>query len=122
MIYVDLLHGLEVLWINIRLNHLASVANTNSAKKRIQIAERNRLQNKNYKSTVRTLIKRCFVACSTSNKELGDEAKADLQKTFNAAFSKIDKAVKKGVLHRNTGANQKSRLSIALKKVLNEVA
>ena len=97
------------------------MANTNSAKKRIQIAERNRLQNKNYKSTVRTLMKRCFVASGSLSKEPGDEAKADLQKTFNAAFSKIDKAVKKGVLHRNTGANQKSRLSVALKKVLKEV-
>jgi len=97
------------------------VANINSAKKRIQIADRNRLQNKNYKSTVRTLMKRCFVACGNFDKELGDEAKADLQKTFNAAFSKIDKAVKKGVLHRNTAANQKSWLSLALKKVMNEV-
>ena len=97
------------------------MANTNSAKKRIQIAERNRLQNKNHKSTVRTLMKRFFVACGTFDKGSGDEDKADLQKTFNAAFSKIDKAVKKGVLHRNTGANQKSRLSFALKKVLNEV-
>ena len=97
------------------------MANTNSAKKRIQISERNRLQNKNYKSTVRTLMKRCFVACGTFDKEPADEAKADLQKTFNEAFSKIDKAVKKGVLHKNTGANQKSRLSIALKKVLKEV-
>ena len=97
------------------------MANTNSAKKRIQIAERNRIQNKNYKSTVRTLIKRCFVACETLDEEPGDEAKSDLQKTFSAAFSKIDKAVKKGVLHRNTGANQKSRLTYALKKVLKEV-
>ena len=97
------------------------MANTNSAKKRIQIAERNRLQNKNYKSTVRTLMKRCFVECGTFDDKSGDEAKADLQKTFNSAFSKIDKAVKKGVLHRNTGANQKSRLSVALKKVLKEV-
>ena len=98
------------------------MANNNSAKKRIQIAERNRLENKNYKSTVRTLMKRCFVACGAFDQESGDTAKADLQKTFNAAFSKIDKAVKKGVMHRNTGANQKSRLSVALKKVLNEVA
>ena len=97
------------------------MANTNSAKKRIQIAERNRLENKNYKSTVRTLMKRCFVASDSFEKEPGDEAKADLQKTFNAAFSKIDKAVKKGIFHRNTGANQKSRLSLALKKVLKEV-
>jgi len=97
------------------------VANTKSAKKRIQIAERNRLQNKNYKSTVRTLIKRCFVACGIFEKEPGEESKADLQKTFNSAFSKIDKAIKKGAMHKNTGANQKSRLSSALKKVLNEV-
>ena len=97
------------------------MANTNSAKKRIQIAERNRIQNKNYKSTVRTLMKRCFVACGTFDKEPGDEAKAELQQALNAAFSKIDKAVKKGVMHKNTGANQKSRLSFAIKKVLKEV-
>jgi len=97
------------------------VANNNSAKKRIQIAERNRLQNKNYKSTVRTLIKRFLVACGSFEKEPGEESKADLQKTFNAAFSKIDKAVKKGVFHKNTGANQKSRLSSAFKKVMKEV-
>ena len=97
------------------------MANTKSAKKRIQVAERNRLQNKNYKSTVRTLMKRCFLACGLYEKESGDDSRADLQKTFNSAFSKIDKAVKKGVLHRNTGANQKSRLSAALKKAFNEV-
>ena len=97
------------------------MANTNSAKKRIQIAERNRLENKNYKSTVRTLMKRCFVACGAFEKEPGDDSKADLQQTFNLAFSKIDKAVKKGVFHRNTGANQKSRLSNAFKKLLKEV-
>ena len=50
------------------------MANTNSAKKRIQIAERNRLQNKNYKSSVRTLMKRCFVACGTFAKDPADHA------------------------------------------------
>ena len=66
-------------------------------------------------------MKQCFVACGIFEKEPADASKADLQKTFNLAFSKIDKAVKKGVLHKNTGANQKSRLSFALKKVLKEV-
>ena len=94
------------------------MANNKSAKKRIQIAERHRIENKNYRSTVRTLMKRCFVACDIFEKEPGDESKSELQKTFNLAFSKIDKAVKKGVFHKNTGANQKSRLSVALKKVL----
>ena len=65
-------------------------------------------------------MKRCFVACDLFEKEPGDDSKADLQKTFNLAFSKIDKAVKKGVFHKNTGANQKSRLSVSLKKVLKE--
>ena len=93
------------------------MANTNSAKKRIQIAERNRLQNKNYKSTVRTLMKRCFVECGTFDKKPGDEAKADLQKTFNAAFSKIDKATKKNVLHKNTAARKKRVLANAFNSI-----
>ena len=42
--------------------------------------------------------------------------------TLGAAFSKIDKAVKVGVLHRNTGANQKSRLSAAVKKAIEPAA
>ena len=41
-----------------------------------------------------------------------------VQSSLNAAFSKIDKAVKVGVVHRNTGANQKSRLSVAVKQAL----
>ena len=59
-----------------------------------------------------------LILCSYT---LPQDHEEDLQKTFNLAFSKIDKAVKKGVLHKNTGANQKSRLSVALKKVLKEV-
>ena len=66
-------------------------------------------------------MKKCFEACGIFEKEPGEEAKADLLKTFNAAVSKIDKAVKKGVLHKNTGANQKSRLSFAFKRVTKEV-
>ena len=42
----------------------------------------------------------------------------NLQKNINEAFSKIDKAVKKGVLHRNNGANKKSRLNAAVKKLI----
>ncbi|HJN32921.1 MAG TPA: 30S ribosomal protein S20, partial [Prochlorococcus sp.] len=40
------------------------MANNKSSKKRVQIAERNRLENKSYKSAMRTLMKRCFSACS----------------------------------------------------------
>jgi small subunit ribosomal protein S20 len=94
------------------------VANNKSSKKRIEIAERNRLRNRSYKSALRTLMKRCFTACSAYGTEPGEEARATVQASLNAAVSKIDKAVKVGVLHRNTGANQKSRLSMAVKQVL----
>ena len=94
------------------------MANNKSAKKRIEIAERNRLRNRTYKSSMRPLMKRCFAACDAYSATPGDEAKASVQTSMRAAFSKIDKAVKVGVLHRNNGANQKSRLSAAVRKVL----
>ena len=94
------------------------MANNKSSKKRVLIAERNRLQNRSYKSAVRTLIKRCFTACSAYSQEPGAAAKEAVQTTLNAAFSKIDKAVKVGVIHRTTGSHQKSRLSAAVKKAV----
>jgi small subunit ribosomal protein S20 len=94
------------------------VANNKSSKKRIEIAERNRLRNRTYKSALRTLMKRCFTACTAYGQEPAAAAKTAVETSLNAAFSKIDKAVKVGVLHRNTGANQKSRLSAAVKKAL----
>jgi small subunit ribosomal protein S20 len=98
------------------------VANNTSSKKRIEIAERNRLRNRSYKSALRTLMKRCFSACSAYSQQPGDEARQAVQASMSAAFSKIDKAVKVGVLHRNTGAHQKSRLSAAVKKVTEPAA
>lgn len=94
------------------------VANNTSSKKRILIAERNRLQNRTYKSAVRTLIKRTITAAGAYTQEPGGAAKEAVQTSLNAAFSKIDKAVKIGVLHRNTGANHKSRLSAVVKRAI----
>ena len=110
--------GLKGVWCRIVRNVPASVANNNSAKKRIEIAERNRLRNRTYKSSMRTLMKRCFSACDAYGTTPGEESKASVQASLREAFSKIDKAVKVGVLHRNNGANQKSRLSSAVRKVL----
>ncbi|MEB3349672.1 MAG: 30S ribosomal protein S20 [Cyanobacteriota bacterium] len=98
------------------------MANNKSSKKRVLIAERNRLRNRTYKSALRTLMKRCLVACTAYTQQPGDDSKQAVQTSMNAAFSKIDKAVKVGVLHRNTGANQKSRLSAAVKKAIDPVA
>ena len=63
-------------------------------------------------------MKSCFNACSVYKEKPGEDSKKEVQKTMNYAFSKIDKAVKRGVLHKNAGANQKSRLSSAVKKVV----
>jgi small subunit ribosomal protein S20 len=101
-----------------RIRAYPPVANNKSSKKRIETSERNRLRNRTYKSALRTLMKRCFAACTAYGQEPGDDSRGAVQNSMNAAFSKIDKAVKVGVLHRNTGANQKSRLSIAVKSVL----
>ena len=67
-------------------------------------------------------MKRCFEACSAYKEKADEKSKKDVQEAINKAFSKIDKAVKSGSLHKNTGANQKSRLSSASKKVLEPVS
>lgn len=94
------------------------MANNKSSKKRIEVAERNRLRNRTYKSGLRTLMKRCFAAVAAYGQEPGEAKKEAVKASMGAAFSKIDKAIKVGVLHRNTGANQKSRLSTAVKKAI----
>ena len=87
------------------------MANNKSAKKRIQIAERNRLINKSYKSTVKTLTKKTLEYCEKYKKEPNEDNENLLKTSLNKAFSLIDKAVKKNVLHKNNGANRKSRIN-----------
>ena len=94
------------------------MANNKSAKKRIQIAERNRLINKSYKSTVRTLTKKTLENCEKHKKEPNEENKNLVKTSLNNAFSLIDKAVKKNVLHKNNGANRKSKINNFVKTTL----
>ena len=94
------------------------MANNKSAKKRIQVAERNRLVNKSYKSTVKTLTKKTLANCETYKKEPNSANKDLVQLSVNEAFSLIDKAVKKNILHKNNGANKKSRFNKLVKNYL----
>ena len=94
------------------------MANNKSAKKRIQIAERNRLINKSYKSTVRTMTKKTLENCEKYKKEPNDENKNLVNTSLNKVFSLIDKAVKKNVLHKNNGANRKSKINNFVKTTL----
>lgn len=83
------------------------MANTKSACKRIEVAERNRLRNKAYKSTVKTLIKKTLIAIQT----LTTGNLSTVKELLSLSYSKIDKAVQKGVIHINNGNAKKSFLS-----------
>lgn len=93
------------------------MANSKSALKRAQIAERNRLRNKNYKSAVRTLMKKYFVAVDDYAANPSPELEKEVLAQMSATYSKIDKAIKRGIFHPNNGARKKSRLAKRLKQV-----
>ena len=94
------------------------MANNKSAKKRIQIAERNRLVNKSYKSIVRTFTKKTIENCEKYKKDPNQDNKNLVMTSLNKTFSLIDKAVKKNVLHKNNGANKKSKINNVVKTTL----
>ena len=94
------------------------MANNKSAKKRIQIADRNRLMNKSYKSIVKTLTKKTLENCEKYKNDPNENNKNLVKTSLNKAFSLIDKAVKKNVIHKNNGANKKSRINNFVKTTL----
>jgi small subunit ribosomal protein S20 len=91
------------------------VANIKSAIKRIQVSERNRLRNKSYKTAIKTLTKKYFDAVRQYAAEPTPEQMALVEERMSSAYSKIDKAVKRGVIHTNNGARKKARISRVLK-------
>ena len=92
------------------------MANSKSAIKRIRTSERNRLRNKAYKSALRTLTKKYFGAVEAYTAEPTAENMEIVKQSMSAAYSKIDKAVKRKVLHRNNGARKKARIARILKQ------
>ena len=78
------------------------MANIASQKKRIQRTERERLENRRKVSQVKTWMRRLQTAV-----DAGDAAVAEEE--FRALVSRIDRAVKTGALHKNTGARRKAR-------------
>jgi small subunit ribosomal protein S20 len=78
------------------------MANIHSQKKRILRAERERIENRRYTSTIRTYFRRLEAAVTSGDTDTADAEHLRL-------ISLIDKAVKRGAMHRNTGARKKSR-------------
>ena len=85
------------------------MANIKSQQKRIKTNEKARLRNKEVRSAVRTEIRKFRELL-----EAGDVVSAEAQ--LRVASRKLDKAVTKGVYHRNNAANKKSRMALALNK------
>ncbi|MEA2125206.1 MAG: small subunit ribosomal protein [Solirubrobacteraceae bacterium] len=78
------------------------MANIHSQKKRILRTERERLENRRYTSAIKTYFRRLEAAVVGK-----DDAAADTEHLL--LVKAIDKAVKTGAMHRNTGARKKSR-------------
>ena len=78
------------------------MANIHSQKKRILRSERERIENRQYTSAIKTYFRRLEAAVESKD---GDAAGTEHQRLV----STIDKAVKRGALHRNNGARKKSR-------------
>jgi small subunit ribosomal protein S20 len=78
------------------------MANIHSQKKRILRSERERLENRRYTSKIKTCFRRLERAVAAGDNDAADSEHRGLVQT-------IDKAVKRGALHRNTGARKKSR-------------
>lgn len=80
------------------------MANIKSAIKRAKLSEERRVRNAAIKSTVRTAVRKYREAV-----QAGDSTKAAA--ALSDAFSTIDKAATKGVLHKNTASRKKARLA-----------
>ena len=80
------------------------MANIKSQLKRIRTNEKARLRNKSIKSSLKTAVRRFRAAAAAGEK---DRALGELQ----TASRQLDKAVSKGVIHRNQAANRKSAMA-----------
>ena len=93
------------------------MANTKSAKKRIDINNRNRLRNKYYKTSVRTLIKLFFTNLETYKISKNVQDQKRINQILSSIYSMLDKGTKKNIFHKNTAARKKSKLVTSLKKI-----
>ena len=86
------------------------MANIKSAKKRVLTAEKNRERNVAFKTSIKTALKKVLELAQADDKDA-------LNKAISKAYQLCDKAVSKGILHKNTAARKKSRLTLAVNKL-----
>ena len=81
--------------------------NIKSAKKRVKTTETKTLQNKIFRTQMKTDIKKYQAALAAGDTELAQE-------TYKAAVKKIDQAAARGIIHKNAAARKKSQFTKAL--------
>lgn len=86
------------------------MANIKSQKKRIKTNEKRRVRNQAYKSELKTLVRKTREAIASGDVDVANDA-------LKAASKKLDKAVSKGVIHKNQAANRKSKLAKQVAKL-----
>ena len=84
--------------------------NIKSAKKRVLVSQTKAMQNKAAKSALKTDIKKFEAAVAEGNRSEADVA-------YKVAVKAADKAVVKGLLHKNNAAHKKSSMTIKLSKL-----
>ena len=84
--------------------------NIKSAKKRVLVSRVNAARNKNDKSVLKTNLKKFEAAVAEGSREQADSA-------YKVAVQTIDKAVNKGILHKNNAARKKSSITVKLNKM-----
>ena len=81
--------------------------NIKSAKKRVLVTKTKTLQNKMFKTELKTDIKKYQAALAAGDVELA-------QATYKVAVKKIDQAAARGIIHKNAAAHKKSQFTKAL--------
>ncbi len=80
------------------------MANTKQQRKRVRIADRQRLENLRYKSSIKTYFRRLKATAATGDADSAQEVAKRLAST-------IDKAAAKRAIHKNNAARKKSQVS-----------
>lgn len=83
--------------------------NIKSAEKRVRVSENRRVLNKAYKTSMKNKIKAVLTAIA-ENKSV-----EEIQELFKKAQSAIDKAARRGAIHKNQASRRKSRLAAKVK-------
>ena len=93
------------------MREVNGLPNIKSAKKRVIVTATKTMQNKMFKTSLKTSIKKYEAAIEAGDKALAAE-------TYKDAVKKIDRAVAKNIIHKNTAARRKSSFT----KKLNALA